>query len=278
MRTAIGWAAGLLIGAVGLAGCGPEKRLPEKPAGTSEKAPPAAPKVPEQSDEAARAIVVKAIEAHTRGNPGRLQKARAHRLTMKGHIDVQGVMVPLTRRTAAEWPDRVRFESAFDAPNLQPVTLVLRGAESWRRGGLAKPEPVDPVTLEELRWDAAGLYWSAFLLPVADEAAVVYAPGEQAFDGRTLRTVRVALPRQPVWSVGFDPETGLLARVAFEGREAGLPRQKVFALADPQEYDGLLVPAKWDVFHGARRVETYRVESLRFVDTIDPKEFAEPDK
>jgi hypothetical protein len=268
----------LVVGLSCLPGCGREKELPSHtPAATESRAGSPEVKPPEKSDDAAKAVVARAVEAHTKGDPARLNRAKIHRITLKGQADAaQGRFAPVTRSAVAEWPDRVRLRYAFDIPMFQPVTFALNGSRAWIQGGGGSPQDLTGNRLDELRWDVAGTYWAAFLLPFVDPAAVVHSPGEETIGGKRLRTVRVARSGFPVWTAGFDPDTGFLVRVSYPGREADLPRKKTLALGDHTSYDGLMLPRSWELFHDDRLTESSKIETLTFLDSVDPKEFSEP--
>src|SRR5438874_4946984 len=95
MRIVAAWAAGAVIAAAVLSGCGSEKQLPE----VSAVAPPDTGDpmagVPKESDPKAVELVNRSLEAATRdgtgkGDPARLAKARVSRMVAAGHMRLPG--------------------------------------------------------------------------------------------------------------------------------------------------------------------------------------------
>ena len=39
---------------------------------------------------------------------------------------------------------------------------------------------------------------------------------------------------------------------------------------------GLMVPGKWEMFHGEKPVETSRLTDITFPEKVEPREFTEP--
>jgi hypothetical protein len=114
------------------------------------------------------------------------------------------------------------------------------------------------------------------LVPLADPATVVFGAGEGAVDGKPLKVVKASCPGHPVWTLGFDPTSSLLVRLAYDGQEAGNPVPKTVAFSEHKERDGLMVPDKWEMFHGANAVETSRLKEITFPHKVEAKEFTEP--
>jgi hypothetical protein len=262
------------VGVAVLIGCSPGKELPSKPPehDNTSVGPPPAPTIPTKSEDAAREVVTRAVAAFTKNDPGKLAKVKAARVSMTGQMN-SGQWVSVSRAMLGEWPDKFRGVWTFDAPGFQPATALLNGSSGSYRGGAGQAEALSPGRLQELRWDSTAQLWLPLLIPLTDPATVLYAAGTEAIDRRTLRTVKASAPGYPVWTLAFDPGSGLLLRVDYEGMEAGQARHKAVAFSEHAEKEGLLVPAKWEVFLGGTVTEVYRLTEFALPDKLDPKEF-----
>lgn len=281
MRGTVGaWGVGVVAAAV-LLGCGPGKQLPDKVAPPSQRSGPEPDAPPATSEEAAKKIVAKCLDATTEKNPLRIEKAKASKSTAKGVMQrpllEQIATVETTRRVQAVWPDRTKWVYDFKSDVIKPLSVGLRRPAVWVRDGN------DPVPLPDTRAaedvvliDTTGQYWMLMLVPLTDPKAVVFAAGTAPIGPRTADTFKLALPGLPVFHLAVDQQTGLLARVEYANTEDGVVIRKILSLSDYKPTAGVQLPTKIEFVRNNNLVEKWSVESWEFVDAIDNAVFDPP--
>jgi hypothetical protein len=280
------WWLSLSFAMAGLAGCAEEKALPDKAVAQENK--PAENSIvgakPAKEDPAARAIVQKAIEAHTLGKPARLDaiKAQHFNMTGRGMMPVVGAReVDGSRETWAIWPERSAFRFIY---KLDPDRdAVITGILNPGGGSMRTPEgntfPIAGADLRGALWDMFAFDWLVTPKALTHPEAIYHQPGRESENGKSYQTVKAYLPNQPEWTLRFSEETHLLERVDYIGFESRVVR-KALSFSDHKENSGLRVPTRVKVFGekilywDLNALPTYEV--FESADKIDPKKFETP--
>jgi hypothetical protein len=289
MRHFKAWLAVSLTAAV-VIGCGPGKQLPDEvPHGSTERTA-GEPKtnVPTTSDPAAKAIVDRAIKAHTQNNPSLLAKGKISKVTAVGTIllptptSTDPVPVPSFRTVVARWPDEIKLTHAFKAHIPGTMTLILRGPFTWwGLNNTARPNP-DPKGFEEyMRTDGLGQHWLMLMFPLVEPTAVVFDP-QKGIGTPPMDSVRLAFPERPVYQLVFDPASGYLMRVEYTHADQAGRAFKEWILSDHKLFDGMMLPTHMKFArtpdHSRTRViiEDWAVETWEFPTKLDDTVFDPP--
>ncbi|MBM3980210.1 MAG: hypothetical protein FJ304_07985 [Planctomycetes bacterium] len=279
------WGAiGALVLAVAV-GCEPAKELPpEVPKGVE---PPPPDPVPKESEPAAKAYAEKAVKALTAGKPELLAKANSSRVALKGTMVIDGDN-PAARTITATWPDRVAVRNevqvSADSKNLVRAWLV-RGRFTMMQGDREVAEINRSELARALGADARAQHWMALGLPLTDPKAVVYdfqsVTGTAPRTGKPLPIHLMKLATgdpQQVFALTYDAATDLLVRVEYVVRENAVDRRKQWTVTEHKPGpDGLLLPAKIEVYQDGRPVEQWTYEKWEFPATVPDADF-EPGK
>lgn len=267
-----GLAAGLVAGLA--VGCDlkeekmPEKAPPRPTATATGKGEPAA------TDPAGKAVIDKAVAAHTGGRPELLEKAKVHRSAGKSQLFLAQGEAEGTRAVEAVWPDfyAQTVESSNPAA-IPPGRFVVSGPQRWF---VPKGQPavsIDPIRAQEPVTDQFVVDWVSKLVPLADPAVKFGPPRAGTANGLTTTVVRCVPPAPPALDCHFDTGTGLLVQVEYEARPDGRPLAKVVRFLDHKPTAGLVLPSRYEAVHGGRLVERSEFQSYEFPDRIDPKAF-----
>jgi hypothetical protein len=277
------------IGALALAvavGCEPAKELPPEVPKHVEQPPPDP--VPKESEPAARAYAEKAVKALTAGKPELLAKVKSSRAALKGTMVIDGEK-PAARTISAVWPDRIAvrddIQVTVDVKNLVRAWLV-RGRFTVMQGETEIAEFNRAEMGRAFGAYALGQHWMALGLPLTDPKAVVY--DFQSVTGTAPRTgkpqpihvLKLATGDPPqVFALTYDAATDLLVRVEYVARENAVERRKQWTATEHKPGpDGLLLPAKIEVYQDGRPVEQWAFEKWEFPATVPDSDFEPPTK
>lgn len=260
---------------VGVAGCGESKPRPFVPAAPLPQDVPAAPSAalptakdkPAAADPAAVELVGRALAAHTDNKPREVDKFKTVEFVRTGLGKSAGdVPDRLTWEVAAGWPDQFRVR--VETPNGRSAVIARSGKTGWRAGAGVQM-PMTAAEVAELQIDSTG-EWLCFLFPLADPAAVLAPAADASVNKKTCPGVKVWHPLLAPAVVHFDPDTKLLARVTFEGREAGRPGVKEFDILETRAYAGVKLAQ-----HMAQKVDGKEYADWK-LDKVEPKAVLDP--
>ncbi|VTT99906.1 unnamed protein product [Gemmataceae bacterium] len=271
--------SGALVLAAVAVGCGPEKELPDLPkqskaavpqGGDPHGVPPAA------TDPAAKAVLDRAVKAIADGDPVRIARGRAAKVTYQGGgiklSTTSADLTPTVRVIEAVWPDSALVADDFKG-QLANNTFYLRGQRGWLKTGLALNPASGTTDLGRvILTDLTAWHWMTLGLPLADPAAVAFEATKKA----PGTAVKVALPSRPVYLVTFDEATGLPVRVEFHPVEQGVRVHKVFTLADHKSFGGLILATRIEMVQDGVLGERWAAPTWEFPDSIPPSRFDPP--
>ena len=270
----------LVVGLVALAGCGPEKTLPDKVNLTPELPPVVI--LPTQSDPAAVAVVNRALAKATEGHPERISKAKAFRLSLKGVVIRYGVEVATLRKVEAVWPDRLVQRDEYNAQGATELVIGLRRPVVWVRKRVNGQLQADESPADQEKYasaqarDAIGRYWLPTLVPLADPDAIVFGAKTEMVNGESCDVIKMAISGSPVYTLWFGERSGYLGQIDFTHVEPGGSVAKSFALSQHKAVGGIVVPMQIGYLHNGVKVENWTVDSWEFVDSIPEATFAPP--
>jgi hypothetical protein len=226
---------------------------------------------PVRSQDAARAIIEKAVQAH---GGAALDKYPAGRSKSKGSVVIQGTEFPFTSELTYQMPGKARSTFEVVTMNIRrTVTYVANGDKvAAFAGGLAQEMP--PSQAEELR-TAVYVQNLTRLTPLVNDKRYRLAPaGEKTIEGHATVGVTVSADGHKDVRLYFDPTTQLLAALERPGFDAlGKPAEHAETYSGYREANGLKYPAKTLVKqNGKRYLESETVE-FKPLPKADPKEF-----
>ena len=263
---------------LGVAGCGEAKPrpinvappVPEDVAPAPSAELPTVKDRPAASDPAAAELAGKALAAHTDNKPGEVTKFKTVEFVRVGLGKSAGDLpVKLTWEVAAGWPDKFRVRVEF--PNQQAAVVARSGKAGWRAGA-GLPVPMTAAEVAELQIDSTG-EWMCFLFPLADPATVLAPAAAATVNGKACPGVKVWHPLLAPAVVHFDPDTKLLVRVTFEGREAGRPGVKEFDILETKAYAGVKLAQRMAQKVDGRQYADWTLTKVDPKAALDPKLF-----
>jgi hypothetical protein len=233
-----------------------------------------APVLPVRAEEP-KEIIEKAIRAH--GGEAKLAKTALTRTKGKGTMDVSGVTIAFTVESVSQVPDKLRTVHAFDVMGQrQTVTTVFDSDQAWQsRNGMAI-EIKGPL-LEELRHTLHFRRIESLLPLVKDKEFTLASLPEITVDEKLAVGVKVSAKGRRDCSLYFDKETGLLVRVI--RKMLDLNQQEVDTETTYKawkDFEGLKLPTKVVVQQGGKKLQEAEVLEYKFLDKIDPSDFAKP--
>lgn len=265
------------------AGCGGKPApvyAPAIPEGPPPVKVPAASDKPAASDPQALALVHAALDAHTNNDRSALRKFRAVEYTRAGvGRGLEDQPTDQKWAVASAWPDRMRVVAEFGGPQTA-VTLARNGTEAWQRATPAAgaPGPVNrfsPAGAENLRIDNTG-QWLWLLFPLLEPDAV-FAPAAPAeLGGATCPGVHLFHPRLAPAALHFRPDTKLLVRIAYEGREGDKPGVQVFQVVETKPHHGVQLAHRLAQSFEGREYANLALVSIEPKAKLDDALFAAP--
>jgi hypothetical protein len=229
---------------------------------------------PEKSDPKAAELITAAVAAHAGGKPERLQQFKTVRYVREGTVRAGG-LAPADQKweVHAGWPDRFRVRAEMPGP--QVVTLAWTGKAGWRHAAGSPKIPMTEQEVGDFRVEVSG-EWLLFLFPLTDSGAVV-APAEDAkVNDKPAVGVRVWHPALSDAVLHFDPETKLLVRLVYDGRETGQKVTKEVLVLGHREFAGVKLPERTVYKSNGAEFADWRLTAAEPLDKLDAKLFEEP--
>jgi hypothetical protein len=251
---------------------------PKSPGGAvrGKSSPSDTPAVVSEADaRAAQEIVERAIQAHV-GSAERLAKLRVYQSLSKGTMYAPIGELGAVREVQALWPDTVRVTFLLTMPDgNKRVSLVLTSERGWRQTGDDPPSDLDQEDLSEIRPDVYAI-WMSTLIPLQDKTATVAPLGEAEVTGQRCVGIKASRRGWPDVSLYFDAQTGLLSKLGYKGREAGVAAYKETYFSDYKDFDGLKLAAKQVQFYDRRKASDWAAIDYHFPERIDRAIFEKP--
>jgi hypothetical protein len=224
-----------------------------------------------RGQDAARAIIEKAVEAH---GGAALDKYPAGRAKAKGTIVLKGAEYPFSLERVFQTPDKLRITSEVVIMNIhRPVTCIVKGsAVTAIAGGLAQDLP--PSQVSELK---AALYMQNIerLTPLLKDKRFRLAALEpKTIEGQPADGVLVSSDGHNDVRFYFDAKTNLLVAVERPGfDDQGKAAEHIEIYSDFREVNGLKYPTKTLVKQNGRKYMTSETTEFKPLEKVDAKEF-----
>jgi hypothetical protein len=226
-------------------------------------------------DADARATLDKAIKAL--GGEAKLAKLDAYALKAKGTITFNGNDNEFTSELTAQGLDHYRsaFEADFGGNKFSAVT-VLNGDKGWRKFGDNSTELDVSAVANEKR----SVYLQVIpvrILPLKGTDFKVESAGDEKSGDKTLAVVKVTGPDGKEFTLAFDKDSGLPARmvakvIGFQGQE----NLQETTYADYKDFDGIKKATKVESKRDGEPFIKQEVVEFKALEKVDPKTFAEP--
>lgn len=228
--------------------------------------------IPNANAQTPDAIIQRAISAH--GGSESLAKMKAVIVTSKGKANFGGPEVEGTRDSSWALPDRVLWTLEFPRDKLK-TTLAVNGLSGWQKVNTTPASDMSPPAYDTMIDDAYA-YWLATVLPLTRKDLVFAVAPDGTIDSQPAFGIKVTKPNRPEATLYFSKSNGLLMKVAYKGREAGVPVPKEIVLSNHKTFDGVKLPTKIvDITKGAVMGD-WQVANYKFVDKFDATTFKKP--
>ena len=197
---------------------------------------------PAASDPQAVALVHAALDAHTGNDRGKVKQFRTVEYRREGvGRGLENEPFDLKWAVSSAWPDRMRVVAEF--PGQRTSTLVRDGLTVWQwvvAPGVPPTAPVQspPELAENIRVDNTG-QWLWLLFPLLDDECVFARAPDADIDGVQCPGVHLFHPKLAPAALHFRPDTKLLARIAYEGREGNRAGVQAFHAVDAKPHHGV---------------------------------------
>jgi hypothetical protein len=222
-----------------------------------------------------KATLDKAIKAL--GGEAKLGKIDAYSVKAKGTITFGGNANEFNSELTAQGLDHYRseFEGDFGGNKVRGVTVVS-GDRGWRKFGDNSMEfDVNAVANEKRT-----VYLQVIpvtILPLKGKGFKVESVADEKAGDKTLAVVKVTGPDGKDFTLAFDKDSGLPARMVarvlgFQGQEFSQETTYV----DYKEFDGIKKATKIESKRDGEPFIKQEVIEFKVLDKVDPKTFAEP--
>ena len=227
-------------------------------------------------DDAARAIVEKAVKAY--GGADKLAAVKAVRIKSKGSLEANGQAFDYVNDALHSLAGKTRSDLRLDFGGQQiSIIQVCDGMKAWTNiNGTVEELNGDP--LKEQKQQAYHARIST-LVPLLRDPAFTLAPlGEIKVNGKPAVGVKVAAQDQADVEIYFDAATGLIAKWAFQAYDR-IGKKEAAREVFPSDYkdaDGLKYARKVLVHLDGKKFLDSEVTEYKALDAVDDSEFAKP--
>jgi hypothetical protein len=231
------------------------------------------PPVTSADEKDARAVIERAINAQG----GEEQVAKLMK-PWRAKIKASKDNVPITGEMVCQYPDQGRLELSMEV-NEQRIRIVAvsNGDKAW----LSINGQTREVTGEELKEGQDGGYRSKrvrYLLPLLKEPGFTLSLlADQEVAKRAATGVRVQSKGHRDVDLYFDKESGLLVKI--ESRTLDQAKKELVLgqiQSEYKDFGGLKIATKFTNYDNGKLRSIEDITELKFVDRIDPQEFAKP--
>jgi hypothetical protein len=222
-----------------------------------------------------KAILDKAIKAL--GGEAKLGKVDTYLHKAKGTITVAGNDNEFTSEATIQGLDHYRGEFDGDfGGNKVHGTTILNGDKGWRKFGDNSMEfDANAVAVEK-----RNLYLQVVavtIVPLKGKGFKVESAADEKAGDKTLAVVKVTGPDGKDFTLAFDKDSGLPARML--ARVTGFGGQEFVqetTYADYKDFGGIKKAAKVELKRDGETFLKQEVVEFKVLEKVDPKTFAEP--
>jgi hypothetical protein len=221
------------------------------------------------------AILDKAIKAA--GGEEKLRRLDAMTWKTKASIIINGDSNDITLNSTVQGLDRYRteFEGKFQDNPFKGI-VVLNGNKGWRKFGDEAMDMDEDAVANEKRM----IYLQVLptkLVTLKEKAYKLEAADEQKIGDKPAAGVKVTPPDGKSFTIYFDKESGLPARVVakvigFDGQEF----TQETTLKDYKDFDGIKKATKSESKRDGEDFVKGEITEFKVLDKVDAKTFEEP--
>jgi hypothetical protein len=217
----------------------------------------------------------RALKAFAR-DPADIKKMRIHTLKAEGVMNLGPDKTPATFEQSAVWPGHVRFFWEWGTGTAKN-SIAIGGIDdsAWRKIGPAAAMDLQFDDINDVRADAYAM-WVATLstLSEADSKLTVATPTK--INGDPAFGIKVSRRSFPDVTLYFDEKSGLLRKMAYRAREAGVTANKELIYDGHKPIKGLMLPSKQTIVIQGKEAFVWSKLEYDFPEKIDSKTFEKP--
>ena len=235
--------------------------------------------VPASADDAANAIVKKAIEAH--GGKAALDKMKAFTGNMKGEISIMGMDLAIDGEMAYELPDKhmMTINMAVQGQKIHVVTIANGTKQKSTMNGMdipigkaEKKEVMQMMMLQEISQLTSLIDSKKYAIKAEKDEDVKEMPADVVLvTAEGLNDIKLY----------FDKKTNRLVKTSrtsiSPGAGEGVEVLEESFLSDFKKIDGQMVSTKLQVKHDGKKFMTITMSEIKLMEKADPKTFAVDD-
>jgi hypothetical protein len=231
--------------------------------------------VPAPAQDAARAVIQRAIVAH--GGLEKLGRVRADRVRLEGTLHIGSSAVAFSNDLVVQAPGQFKSVCRIGEPGRMRTVIHLLDGDKAMIVVDGRPMPVSGSNLAQMR-QTLQLDQAMKLVPLLTDPTFTVSPlGDLPYNGRVTVGVRVVGGGQRDLRLYFDRETGLLVRTEhlLDGA-GGKDVTQEACYSDYKEMGGYLRAGKVTAYRDGKKVMEARLVEARACDHIDAAEFTRP--
>jgi hypothetical protein len=231
---------------------------------------------PARADEPeAKAVIDRAIKAS--GGEEKLSGVKAYSVKGKGTVVVENTDIDFTFETTAQGIDKFRatYEGEVGGEKFAGSTVV-DGDKAWKK----EQQEIRKLDGEKLANEKRGAYLEiapTLLVPLRSKAFKLESAPEEKVGEKAAAVVRVTGPDGKDFTLYFDKETGLLAKISGQvADDDGQVDLQETTVEDYKEFAGIKVATRSYVKRSGKRFVDVEVAEFKALDEVEPGTFAEP--
>lgn len=225
----------------------------------------------------ATAVIDKAIKAH--GGEEALGKVKAYTIAAKGTLSFMGNDSEISTTVTHKGFDHSRqeFEADF-AGNKFKVLTVIAGDKGWNSMGDQGVNPIDASQLANAKRMGYINAVSITILPLKDKAFKATLAGEDKVGDKPVVGVKATGPDGKDFTLYFDKETGLLAKVTADGvlNFTGEEYKQDTLFKDYKEMGGIKKATKTEGLRDGEKLISQEISEFKVLEKVEDSTFAEP--
>jgi hypothetical protein len=230
---------------------------------------------PARADDAAKAIVEKAIKAQ--GGAEALAKYPAVTVSFKGTFHGMGQEIPMTGQVTTQGADRIKMDMEIEAGGQKfRFVNVITKDKGWIKLNDDVKELDKDQLAEGLEQTHAG--YVAALYPLTDKAYTLAATGETKVNDKPALGVKVSAKGHRDVTLYFDKESGLLVKsehlVKDEGSGQEVAEETLYS--EYKEVQGTKQAMKFTVNRDGKLYVQGESTEIHLSEKLDDNAFAKP--
>ena len=231
---------------------------------------------PARADEQeAKAVIDRAIKAS--GGEEKLSGVKAYSVKGKGTVVIDGTDIDFTFETTTQGIDKFRstYEGEIGGVKFAGATVV-DGDRAWKK----EQEEVRKLDGEKLANEKRGAYLDiapTLLVPLKGTGFTLESAPEEKLGEKAAAVVRATGPDGKDFTLYFDRDTGLLAKVSAQvADDEGQVDLQETTFEDYKDFAGIKVATRSHIKRSGKRFVDIEVAEFKALDEVEPGTFAEP--